>query len=447
MTGHLLLFEPDNKLRNEAEQYISDYFSVVAFRREDSCMEYLADHQPDFVMTICGGRDNRKLTFLKILDKEFPALKKIIICPGKSEIIPPGMKIYLIREAITSARCMSGIKRLMDRNYLQDFSSLGQEGSLPVIIGSHPALLEQLKQARRIAGYSECALIMGETGTGKELIARFIHFLGDRQKEIYHVVNCAAINHTLFESEFFGYRKGAFTGATENKTGHFLKANRGTLVLDEITEIDLASQAKLLRVIENQELYAVGSQKLEKTDVRVIAVSNRNIEKLVREGRFRQDLFYRLNILSVRLPALRDRKSDIAMLSRYFVRKFESKYNYASKPELKSSIIHYLRNLPLSGNIRELQNQIYRMLVTGQMEQDRLSCRDLEEDYLCNMTPDSGDFLLTPQHSGLKERDRYVQLLKYHNFNISRAARNIGISRQNLQYRLKKLKINKREIR
>lgn len=447
MISDLAFFEPDSLIRDKTIKYLSEYFTIYTLRSEKACLEFIDSHRRIFFLCTLDGKQGKKISFLKNLFEDYPELRKIVITPEKNKKFLLFQESFSIPEPEFFRFGSVIIKKLMDDEFVKNPVAFPQNGSLPVIIGSHPLLMDQLKQARRIADFSECAFITGETGTGKELIARYIHYLGTRRNGPFHAVNCAAINHTLFESEFFGHKKGAYTGATENRLGHFMKAHKGTLVLDEITEIDLASQAKLLRVIENQEMYAVGSQKLEKTDVRILAISNRNIQDLIRSGRFRQDLFYRLNILPVRLPALRERNSDIEPLARYFIRTFQVKYDILPNPKMENTTISFLKRKHFAGNVRELQNLIFKILASGYLESKRLTINDLENVYRQYHSTSQLRADTMGQNKSAIDKAGYIALLKRHNCNISHAARDIGISRQNMQYRLKKMKIKKWEIR
>jgi len=241
------------------------------------------------------------------------------------------------------------------------------------IIGRSDALLRVLDDVKEVAGTDATVLILGETGTGKELVARAIHLASGRRDKPLIKVNCAAIPATLMESEFFGHEQGAFTGATKKRDGRFALAHGGTIFLDEIGELPLDLQAKLLRIIQEGEFEPVGSSQTRKVDVRVIAATNRDLEKLLRAGQFREDLFYRLNVYPIKLPPLRERPDDIGMLATAFARNFARRMGRRLVP-LSDDCVRGLQAYNWPGNVRELQNIIERAVITsrdGHLNLDR----------------------------------------------------------------------------
>jgi formate hydrogenlyase transcriptional activator len=254
--------------------------------------------------------------------------------------------------------------RLQEENvYLQE--EITKEHNFEEIIGSHPTLIDVLNKVEQVAPTDSTVLILGETGTGKELIARAIHNLSARQNRPLVKVNCAAISAGLVESELFGHTKGAFTGAVEKRIGRFELADGGTIFLDEVGELPPETQVKLLRVLQEGEFEAVGSNRPVKVNVRVIAATNRNMEEMVREGKFRADLYYRLNVFPMRLPALRERNSDIPQLAMFFLSRFAKKFN-KRMGGIAPETLAMLMNYEWLGNIRELQNIIERGVVISQ---------------------------------------------------------------------------------
>lgn len=255
------------------------------------------------------------------------------------------------------------IELLQENQYLRNEM---QQMKHPLIVKS-PAMKKIAEEAKKIAKTSASVLIQGESGTGKEVMAAFIHSHSQRNQGPYICVNCAAVADTLLESEFFGHEKGSFTGAHQMRTGRFELANRGTLLLDEITEIPLSLQAKLLRVIQEREFERVGGAKSIKVDVRIVSTSNRNLQQAIDEKIFREDLFYRLNVIPLTLPPLRNRKEDILALSDYFLMKCCTDNKIVTKrlsEEAKKALLDY--NWP--GNIRQLANTIERGCVLGSEE-------------------------------------------------------------------------------
>ena len=244
--------------------------------------------------------------------------------------------------------------------YLQE--EIRSEHNFGEIVGSSPALLDVLRQVDQIARIDSTVLILGETGTGKELIARAIHDRSPRKNRALVKVNCGAISAGLVESELFGHVKGAFTGAIANRDGRFKLADGGTIFLDEVSELPMDTQVKLLRVLQEQEFEPIGSSKTIKVNVRIVAATNRDLEELVREGKFRADLFYRLNVVPLRMPALRERASDIHLLTMFFVQKCAKKLG-KQITSVSEEAMHRLSNYSWPGNIRELQNVIERAVI------------------------------------------------------------------------------------
>lgn len=232
----------------------------------------------------------------------------------------------------------------------------------PRIVGRHPAIARVLQLARQVAGSRATVLITGESGTGKEMFARYLHAMSKRAGKAFVAVNCAALPEHLLESELFGHEKGAFTGAIARKLGKFELADNGTLLLDEISEMDLALQAKLLRVLQEGEIDRVGGAETVRVDVRVLATTNRDLEDWVRQGKFRQDLYFRLNVIPLRLPSLRERGEDVLDLARFFVDMYVREYALPPAPLSESAIV-WLKKYDFPGNVRELQNLMERAVL------------------------------------------------------------------------------------
>lgn len=309
------------------------------------------------------------------------------------------------------------------------------------LIGQCSAIKQLTKYAARIAQSDRPILIGGETGTGKDLLARQIHQLSPRRQKTLQMVNCAAISPDLFESEFFGHIKGAFTGANQDRQGHFSLANEGTLVLDEISELDIRFQVKLLRAIENQEIFPVGSQKVLKLNTRIIALSNRNLQEEISKGRFRADLYHRLNSFQLILPPLRERNSDIRLLADHFFGQSWLSLLDNWKSLVDERVYQILDQLHYSGNIRDLQNLITKVLSRKAPTSPEIRETDLypslPPDALRQINGSSGEENLN-QFLRRMERSRIYEELHRNDFNITRTARQLGLSRQSLQHRLRR---------
>jgi len=315
------------------------------------------------------------------------------------------------------------------------------------MIGRSAGMQDVFGLIRRLAPHVRTALVFGETGTGKELVARALHQCGPRRSKRFVAVNCSAVVETLFESELFGHVRGAFTGATDNKVGLFETADGGTLFLDEIGELPLALQAKLLRVLESGEVQRVGSMQPVRTDVRVVCASNRDLGVEVAAGRFRSDLLYRLNVVQITLPALRDRREDIPYLTAAFLREFGERFG---KPMsgLALAAARRLGDAPWPGNIRQLRNVLERacMLADGPVITERDIEASLRPSALLSASPgrtssfygadDSGDE--SDQALSSLERQHIMKVIAETGGNKAQAARQLGLSRRALYRRLER---------
>ena len=297
------------------------------------------------------------------------------------------------------------------------------------------AMGELLKLVDRVVATDSTVLIQGETGTGKELLARYIHDRSTRADQPFIPVNCGAIPADLMESTFFGHKKGAFTGATEDRKGYFELADGGSLFLDEIGESSMALQVKLLRVLQEDEIFPVGAQKAKRIDIRLIASTNRTLSQEVEEGRFRQDLFFRLNVFAVFVPPLRARQDDIGALGHFFLQQFRTKLG-KEVPGFEESALNILRDYDWPGNVRELENEIERLIILCNPSQAISSDMVSERIRLGAGLADSEGALLKEKLARLEKR-LILDALRDHQHNKSRAAAALGISRQTIIAKLK----------
>lgn len=304
------------------------------------------------------------------------------------------------------------------------------------MLGNSPALLQVIADIAPVADTPVSVLILGESGTGKELVARGIHQLSSRRNQAFVVVNCATLPAELIESELFGHEKGAFTGAIEKRTGKFELANGGTLFLDEIGEMPLPLQAKLLRVLQEREFAALGSNKVLKVDVRILAATNKHLEEEIAAGRFRLDLFFRLNVYPITLPPLRDRKEDIPLLARAFLERSAARSGRLPAPVLSPEVLRTMQTYHWPGNIRELENLIERLVI--RCRKPVISKADLPELKLTTHATD--------QTLSNKEAAHIIAVLKECNGKVSGpggAAAILGLPPSTLNSRIKKLGITK----
>lgn len=308
-----------------------------------------------------------------------------------------------------------------------------------VIIGESPKMKRVLEMVEKVANSNATVLITGESGTGKELIANAIHYNSNRKDKPYVKVNCGAIPESLIESELFGHEKGAFTGAISRKLGRFERANGGTIFLDEVGELSPATQVKLLRVLQERQIERVGGTEVIDVDIRVIAATNRDLKKMVEEGAFREDLYYRLNVMPIELPPLRERKEDIPKLIRYFLKKY---CDEMGKPDMDVSdnAMEALVSYSWKGNIRELENVMERLVILSQG--NVINKGDLPKELIYD-NKQAAEFQLPEQGIKLDEVEKSLirQALEKCNNNQTKAAELLGITRHTLIYRMEKYRI------
>ncbi|MDM7995086.1 MAG: sigma-54 dependent transcriptional regulator [Acidobacteriota bacterium] len=348
-----------------------------------------------------------------------------------------------IEKPLSLDKTILAVKNALHQHQLQEENRLLREQieQKYVMIGDSVPMQALRQQINFAAPTNGRVLIYGENGTGKELVAHLLHLRSQRRDNAFVEMNCAAIPEELIESELFGHVKGSFTGASEDKEGKFSQADKGTLFLDEVGDMSSKTQAKVLRVLEEQRFTPVGGNSAVKVDVRVIASTNKNLEKEIELGNFREDLYYRLNVLPFQLPPLRERREDIAALTSYFLNDFASKYRRKA-PALTPKAIEILELYPWPGNVRELRNIMERIVIMT--HQSRIDIYDLPESIL-NRT-----LLAPPEQEGESslqgarerfERDYILQRLVEHKGSVSRAAQALQIERSNLYRKIRQLGI------
>ena len=335
-------------------------------------------------------------------------------------------------------RMAEKVRLVTENQFLRE--RVNTEESLDGIIGTSANIQDVLRMISRLKDTRTPVLISGESGTGKELVARAIHFRGTMAQTPFVAVDCGSLVPTLMESELFGYEKGAFTGATKTKTGLFQAANGGTIFLDEIGELPLEMQAKLLRVLQEKEVRPVGSNDHVSIDVRVIAATNRDLEAAYREGTFRKDLYFRLNVVTVHLPALRDRRSDIPMLVHHFLDRYAPGGTLQVTPAAMKSLLHY----DWPGNVRELENCVARAVTLG--DHQVIDVKDLppairtEQSSPVSMSPHDAASLSTTALAEM-ERMTILRVFEQANGDKALAGKMLGISRATLYRKLKRYNI------
>ncbi|MBI3464614.1 MAG: sigma-54-dependent Fis family transcriptional regulator [Planctomycetes bacterium] len=331
---------------------------------------------------------------------------------------------HQVRKALEHHRLVSENRRLRER--------LAGEGEISDIVGNCAAMQEVFRQVRQVADTDATVLVQGESGTGKELVAQAIHNLSPRREGPFVAVNVGALPETLLESELFGYEKGAFSGATRRKLGRFELAEGGTLILDEITEMSPKTQVDLLRVLEQREFRRVGGEDLIASDVRVIAASNKDIHQLVGDSRFREDLYYRLNVIPIIVPPLRDRREDIPLLVEHFLQQFCERHRRESK-RVAGEALGVLAGHSWPGNVRQLRNLIERLVVT--VEGPVIHAADLPEEMRTPPDSTAADLTLAATVERA-EKQAILQALAACNHHRERTAKLLRISVRNLHYRM-----------
>lgn len=343
-------------------------------------------------------------------------------------ITKPWNNLVLLQRIETALSLNAPASREPEASEEQTFDRCG-------IVGHNPALEELLSTVARIAPTDAPVLILGENGTGKELIANAIHANSRRRRNPFVMVNLGGISQTLFESEMFGHAKGAFTGAVAARKGRFEMADKGTIFLDEIGDLDLGSQVKMLRVLQQHTFEPLGESRPRKVDIRVVCATNADLPAMVAERTFREDLFYRINLITLRLPALRERRDDIPLLVRHFLRQ-QAEAAGLPLPEITSEAMELLTRLPYPGNIRQLKNMVERALLIGGPRLGKEHFGDFS-----TVASDGGDPLRPAGTLGDMERQTIIDALAKADGNLTQAARILGITRQTLYRRLEKYNI------
>ncbi len=350
------------------------------------------------------------------------------------EAVKSGADEYLAKP-FTDEELLSAVEKVLTKQRLHrpdEPLSDGAAGSFHGILGRSEPMRDVYQAIHKAASTPATVLISGESGTGKELIARAIHYSSPRSSARFVAVNCGGIPEGLLESELFGHMKGAFTGATESRAGFFQTADGGTILLDEVSETSLAMQVKLLRVLQDGEVSMVGSTRPREMDVRVLAATNKELQTLIAKGLFREDLFFRLNVISIVAPPLRERPEDIVQLSRYFIDKFASEYDLAA-PQLNGRVDEALLQYPWPGNVRELENLMQRLVVMSPGEAIKMP--HLPRYMRFTVASERGlDRTLAEV-----EREHIRNVLAQVGGNKTQAARILGIDRKTLRQKLKRL--------
>ncbi|HXK59917.1 MAG TPA: sigma-54 dependent transcriptional regulator [Acidobacteriota bacterium] len=446
---NVLLVDDDRNFLRVLTYHVREFgFHATPASSGKEALERLGEEKIDLVVTDLKMPEMDGIQLLAAIRENFPSLPVIVLTAHGSidkavEAIKLGAFDFLtkpfekeeIHQTMVNALRMADL--LLENRELS--RAVSRKFEFDGLVGSSKKIREVFEMAQQLAQVNTTVLIQGESGTGKELLARAIHYNSSRCKRPFIVINCGALPESLIESELFGHRKGAFTGAVSDKKGKFEVADSGTVLLDEVAELPLNMQVRLLRVLQQKEIDVVGDPRPRKVDVRVIAAANRDLRTLTAEGRFREDLYYRLSVAPLYMPPLRERREDIPLLVHHFLRNLAERFGkeVTIQPEAMSELQGY----DWPGNVRELENIVERLMVfnkTGVIEVGDLPPHLLR----ANRSVGFGNVVMKLPEDGFSleelEKNLLYEALRRHGWNQSKAARYLGITRNTLIYRMQK---------
>ncbi len=432
----ILIVDDSEDTREMIRRHLNPYYStVMTSSGVQEAVELLKDQAFDLVITDLKMPGASGLELVRFVRENFRNMGLMMVTgyatiEGAVEAMKLGVEEYLPKP-FTGAELLAIVKTLLDRvSARQSLDCEAPDGGKYGITGYSAVMQEVFSSIEKASRTSATVLITGESGTGKELVTRAIHYQSKRSSAPFVPVNCTAIPQELLESELFGYVKGAFTGAETSRAGFFQTADGGTIFLDEIGEMSLMMQAKLLRVIQEKEVYMVGSRKPVAVNIRIISATNKELRSLVNAGLFREDLYYRLNVINIELPPLRDRGGDILLLINFFLRKHALEMS-SEIPVLQEDTLVLLQHYPWPGNVRELDNLIMRLVVMHNGE--IIKPADLP-GYMKNSMSSGYNYSLRTLAE--VESDHIRKVLEQTGNNKSEAARILGIDRKTLRVKL-----------
>lgn len=451
----ILAIDDELSIRESYRIILSDAYRVYLAQDGATGLEILSEKHVDLILLDLTMPGMTGMEFLEQLDNRGEMVPVLIVTGSNTVDIAVKAMKKGAREFVIKPFDVDDLLTLVERTLEElrekrELSTLREQGSAGFenIIGDAPALLEALAKARQAMEVDSTVLITGETGTGKDVLARAIHFGGKRKADPFVPLSCCAIPANLVESELFGLTKGAFTGATESRVGKMQVADRGTLFLDEIGEMPIEAQSKLLRVLQEGTFYPVGGNREIEVDVRFICATNRPFDKAIEEGLFRQDLYYRINVLPITMPPLRKRREDIPRLIAHFVAKHGPRVN-SRVQDFEARAMSRLMACQWPGNIRELENTVERILVCHSGE------RIIRAEYLNGIVAGEGgvevngleDFAGLPLQEATQRLERHLikKALEQCNYIQSQAADALGTTRRILKYKMDQLGISDQE--
>ncbi len=432
MTGTILIIDDEEKLRSLMKRIISlEGFLVTEAGNLKQAEKILEKDQPEIILCDVKLPDGNGVDFVSKIKSKYPAIEIILLTaygniPDGVQAIKNGAFDYIVK-GDDNEKIIPLLNRAIEKVQLQKRVQLlqkrvGKQYSFENILGSSPMIQEAIQLAKRVAPADTTVLLLGETGTGKEVFAQAIHQASKRSNQPFLAVNCSSFSKELLESEIFGHKAGAFTGAIKEKKGLIEEADHGTLFLDEIGEMPMELQTRLLRVLETNEFIKVGDSKPTRVDVRIIAATNRDLKKDVEGEKFREDLFYRLNVFTISLPPLRERKKDIPVLAKFFLNLFADKTNKRITG-IQPEVLEHLQMNDWKGNIRELKNTIERAVILEDSEQLTLSSLPFDLQNIESSPHDK----LSALNLAIIEKLHIQKVLHYTKGNKTKAAELLGI--------------------
>ena len=454
----VLIVDDEPAARYALRRALENRYRIAEADSAAAARSVLATENPDLLLLDVVLPDEGGIHFLRWMREQGNELPVLMVSAldtaktaveslqlGAADYLVKGYELEELRQRVATLLKLATLKQENDSLRRR----LATEGQFGPMIGRSAAMRRAFEMADRVAPTDSTVLILGESGTGKDLLAQEIHARSQRNGCPYVAVNCAALPETLIESELFGYERGAFTGAAQQKKGRFEQAHGGTLFLDEVGDMNPVTQSKVLRALENRTIERLGGTQSIPVDVRVISATHRNLPMAIRDGRFREDLFYRLRVVSIELPALRTHKEDISILAQSFVQLHGARLNRTAR--LTKEAAATLERYDWPGNIRELKNAIERAMVLCRGEE--IGAADLPEEVVkgAPVLPKAGEdgADLGMGESDFREAKRKFEIaylrrqLTSHRWNISRTAATIGLHRQSLQERLRELGIRR----
>ena len=447
---NLLIVDDEKSVRESFRMLFKNRFNVLLAESGEKALETIHRESIDIILLDLLIPDLNGMEILKEIKKlEYHPLVIVITAVRSIKTAVEAMKLgaydYITKPfdidevRIVVEKADRTLKLREELNFLR--KEVTEKYGFHSLIGKSKVMKDVFSTIMKVADNNATVLITGESGTGKELVARAIHFQGKRKEGPFIPVHCASIPENLLESELFGYEKGAFTGANRNKPGRFSLAEGGTLFLDEIGEMPFSLQSKLLRVLEEKEFVPVGGTRSKKVDVRIIAATLRNLEAMVSEGTFREDLYYRLNVVPLYLPPLRERREDIPLLTSYFLKKYCQEMHYPVK-KISPEAMEIFLNYTWPGNVRELENTIERIIVLFPKVKEILP-EHLPKNMYRNRKKEvkNGNLPTLKEAISNLEKEMILEALKRSDGVQARAAKLLGTTRRILRYKMEKLGI------